>query len=85
MYEPRWLRIRFVSQVKSSQAQLHYLQTYCDAKKLTVNIAKTQVMILRPGGRQQQAGEGGGLHLCCFAIEGGQQHQVPGPHLLSAE
>lgn len=32
------------------QAQLHYLQTYCDAKKLTVNIAKTQVMILRPGG-----------------------------------
>ena len=32
------------------QAQLHCLQTYCDAKKLTVNIAKTQVMILRPGG-----------------------------------
>jgi hypothetical protein len=32
------------------QAQLHALQTYCDAKKLTVNTAKTQVMILRPGG-----------------------------------
>ena len=36
--------------VAGLQAQLHYLQTYCDAKKLTVNIAKTQVMILRPGG-----------------------------------
>ncbi len=32
------------------QAQLHCLQDYCDAKKLTVNTAKTQVMILRPGG-----------------------------------
>lgn len=32
------------------QAQLLCLQDYCDAKKLTVNIAKTQVMILRPGG-----------------------------------
>jgi len=32
------------------QAQLHALQAYCDAKKLTVNTAKTQVMILRPGG-----------------------------------
>lgn len=32
------------------QAQLHFLQDYCDAKKLTVNAAKTQVMILRPGG-----------------------------------
>lgn len=33
------------------QAQLHCLQGYCNAKKLTVNSAKTQVMILRPGGR----------------------------------
>ena len=32
------------------QAQLRFLQTYCEAKKLTVNTAKTQVMILRPGG-----------------------------------
>jgi hypothetical protein len=32
------------------QAQLHALQTYCDAKHLTVNSAKTQVVILRPGG-----------------------------------
>ena len=32
------------------QAQLHCLQDYCDAKKLTVNTTKTQVMILRPGG-----------------------------------
>jgi len=38
------------------QAQLHCLQTYCDSKKLTVNAAKTQVMILRPGG-----GNGGRL------------------------
>ena len=32
------------------QAQLDFLQTYCDAKKLTVNAAKTEVMIFRPGG-----------------------------------
>ena len=32
------------------QAQLDYLQSYCDAKRLTVNAAKTQVMIFRPGG-----------------------------------
>ena len=31
-------------------AQLQSLQSYCDAKKLTVNTAKTQVMIMRPGG-----------------------------------
>ena len=31
-------------------AQLQCLQAYCDAKKLTVNAAKTKVMILRPGG-----------------------------------
>ena len=31
-------------------AQLASLQTYCDAKKLTVNARKTQVMIMRPGG-----------------------------------
>ena len=31
-------------------AQLAALQTYCEAKKLTVNAAKTQVMIMRPGG-----------------------------------
>jgi len=31
-------------------AQLGALQAYCDAKKLTVNTAKTQVMIMRPGG-----------------------------------
>jgi hypothetical protein len=31
-------------------AQLRSLQSYCDAKKLTVNTAKTQVMIMRPGG-----------------------------------
>jgi hypothetical protein len=30
--------------------QLEALQAYCDSKKLTVNTAKTQVMILRPGG-----------------------------------
>lgn len=35
--------------------QLDYLQTYCDAKKLTVNTAKTQVMILRPGGGSGRA------------------------------
>jgi hypothetical protein len=32
------------------QAQLDCLQDYCDAKKITVNAAKTQVMIMRPGG-----------------------------------
>ena len=32
------------------QAQLHCLQDYCNAKRLAVNTAKTQVMILRPGG-----------------------------------
>ena len=32
------------------QALLECLQDYCDAKKLTVNTDKTQVMILRPGG-----------------------------------
>jgi hypothetical protein len=32
------------------QAQLNALQAYCDSKKLTVNAAKTQVMIFRPGG-----------------------------------
>jgi hypothetical protein len=32
------------------RVQLNALQTYCDAKKLTVNAAKTQVMIFRPGG-----------------------------------
>jgi hypothetical protein len=29
---------------------LHALQDYCNAKKLTVNAKKTQVMIMRPGG-----------------------------------
>ena len=38
------------------RAQLRALQAYCDAKKLTVNAAKTQVMIMRPGG-----GSGGRL------------------------
>jgi hypothetical protein len=38
------------------RAQLSSLQSYCDAKKLTVNAAKTQVMIMRPGG-----GSGGRL------------------------
>ena len=37
-------------------AQLQSLQAYCGAKKLTVNAAKTQVMIMRPGG-----GSGGKL------------------------
>ena len=37
-------------------AQLESLQAYCNAKKLTVNAAKTQVMIMRPGG-------GGGARL----------------------
>ena len=32
------------------QPQLHFLQDYCNAKKLTVNTAETQVMMLRPGG-----------------------------------
>jgi hypothetical protein len=36
--------------VSGLNAQLRALQTYCDAKQLTVNSAKTQVMILRPGG-----------------------------------
>ena len=36
--------------VAGLNAQLRALQTYCDAKKLTVNAAKTQVMIMRPGG-----------------------------------
>ena len=38
------------------RAQLLALQSYCDGKKLTVNAAKTQVMIMRPGG-----GSGGRL------------------------
>jgi hypothetical protein len=38
------------------RAQLLALQSYCDSKKLTVNAAKTQVMIMRPGG-----GSGGRL------------------------
>ena len=36
--------------VAGLNAQLLALQTYCDAKKLTVNAAKTQVVIMRPGG-----------------------------------
>ena len=36
--------------VAGLNAQLVALQTYCDAKRLTVNAAKTQVMIMRPGG-----------------------------------
>ena len=32
------------------QAQLDCLQAYCDAKALTVNTAKTQVMVFKPGG-----------------------------------
>jgi hypothetical protein len=36
--------------VAGLQAQLRCLQDYCNSKKLTVNTAKTQVMILRPGG-----------------------------------
>ena len=40
------------------QAQLHCLQAYCDAKKLTVNAAKTQVIILRPGGRTSRLAAG---------------------------
>jgi len=42
--------------VAGLNAQLQSLQTYCDAKKLTVNAAKTQVVIMRPGG-----GSGGRL------------------------
>ena len=41
---------------KGLRAQLLALQSYCDSKKLTVNAAKTQVMIMRPGG-----GSGGRL------------------------
>ena len=36
--------------VSGLNAQLQSLQEYCDSKKLTVNTAKTQVMIMRPGG-----------------------------------
>jgi hypothetical protein len=36
--------------VAGLNAQLQSLQAYCDAKKLTVNAAKTQVIIMRPGG-----------------------------------
>ena len=42
--------------VAGLNAQLESLQTYCTDKKLTVNAAKTQVMIMRPGG-----GSGGKL------------------------
>ncbi|KAI3427282.1 hypothetical protein D9Q98_007214 [Chlorella vulgaris] len=38
------------SSASGLQAQLHALQDYCNAKKLTVNAKKTQVMIMRPGG-----------------------------------
>ncbi|KAI3423534.1 hypothetical protein D9Q98_010666, partial [Chlorella vulgaris] len=31
-------------------SQLHFLPCHCNAKKLTVNAKKTQVMIMRPGG-----------------------------------
>ena len=52
-------------------AQLQSLQTYCDAKKLTVNAAKTQVMIMRPGG-----GSGGRLAAAEVFCYGGQRLEV---------
>ena len=52
-------------------AQLAALQTYCDAKKLTVNAAKTQVMIMRPGG-----GSGGKLAAREAFYYAGQQLEV---------
>jgi hypothetical protein len=48
-------------------AQLQSLQTYCNAKKLTVNAAKTQVMIMRPGG----GGGGGGWQQMRFSAMAG--------------
>lgn len=44
------LLISVASSPAGLKAQLLALQSYCDAKKLTVNARKTQVMILRPGG-----------------------------------
>ena len=52
-------------------AQLQSLQTYCDAKKLTVNAAKTQVMIMRPGG-----GSGGRLAADEVFCYGGKRLEV---------
>jgi hypothetical protein len=50
------------------QVQLEYLQSYCDAKELTVNAAKTQVMILRPGGRgRKRQAEGCGEETFTYA------------------
>jgi len=43
-------RLLISTSVKGLNTQLLSLQDYCDNKKLTVNAAKTQVMILRPGG-----------------------------------
>ena len=40
--------------VAGLQAQLGYLQAFSDARKLTVNAKKTQVLIFRPGGRRGQ-------------------------------
>jgi hypothetical protein len=70
--------------VAGLSAQLQSLQTYCDDKKLTVNTAKTQVTIMRPGG-----GSGGrvaaSLLLRGQAVGGVESHKVPWPHLLSAK
>lgn len=44
--------------VAGLQAQLDYLQAYSDSRKLTVNTAKTQVLIFRPGGRRGQPAAG---------------------------
>ena len=50
------------------QVQLEYLQSYCDAKELTVNAAKTQVVILRPGGRgRKRQAEGCGEEAFTYA------------------
>lgn len=57
--------------VDGLNAQLLSLQAYCDAKKLTVNAAKTQVMIMRPGG-----GSGGKLAAREAFFYAGQQLEV---------
>lgn len=57
--------------VAGLNAQLQSLQTYCDAKMLTVNAAKTQVVIMRPGG-----GSGGRLAANEKFFYAGQQLEV---------
>ncbi len=57
--------------VAGLNAQLQSLQTYSDAKKLTANAAKTQVIIMRPGG-----GSGGRLAAAEVFCYGGQQLEV---------